>query len=254
MVPRRSNPGDSTVHSADGSTGRRPLWIFGYGSLMWRPDFEFEEAVPARVEGWRRGFFISSTHHRGTHARPGLVLALDRGGSCSGLAFRVAPERAAATLAYLRAREQINGVYREQRLAVRLDDGSGRKIEAIAYVAERTHPSYVGRLSLAKQVRLIRAAAGASGPNLHYLINTVHQLEALGMREQELSRLLTLAGPHLARKVCQQTTQRTVQSLIQHCLAARVKVPLMRKGERRRFTHRLQLAAWARSFEVDEGR
>jgi cation transport protein ChaC len=222
------------------------LWIFGYGSLMWRPGFDYAEAVPARVEGWRRGFYIYSTHHRGTHARPGLVLALDRGGSCAGLAFRVAADKAAATLAYLRAREQINGVYREQSLPARLEDGSGRRIEVITYVAERSHPSYAGRMHLSKQIRLIRAAEGISGPNLHYLINTVRQLDALGMRERELTRLLALAGPHLANKPATHDLQRTTKSLIHHCIPGRVRVPLLRKGERRRFMHRIQLAEWSR--------
>ena len=81
------------------AAGQTELWIFGYGSLMWRPDFAHEEAVHARVDGWRRGFFIYSTHHRGSHARPGLVLALDRGGSCEGMAFRVPGSQAARTLA-----------------------------------------------------------------------------------------------------------------------------------------------------------
>lgn len=223
----------------------RPLWIFGYGSLMWRPDFAFEECVPARIEGWKRGFFIYSTHHRGTHAHPGLVLALDRGGACAGLAYKVAPDRARSTLAYLRAREQINGVYREQVVAARLEDGSSRRVEAIAYVAERRHPSYAGRLPLPKQARLIRGAAGISGPNLHYLINTVRHLDAMGMREPELARLVAMACPHLIKRACADTLKRTAHSLMRHCREDRVKVPLMRKGERRRFIHRLQLAAWA---------
>lgn len=223
----------------------RPLWIFGYGSLMWRPGFEYEEAVLARAEGWRRGFCIYSTHHRGTHARPGLVLGLDRGGVCDGMAFRVAAHAASRTLCYLRAREQINGVYREQPVRVRLEDGTGRHVEAIAYVAERLHPSFAGTLPLTTQARLIRAAAGASGPNLHYLINTVRHLEHLGVRQGDLSRLLALAGPHLARKSRSYDVQRASQSMIGHCLRHRVKVPLMRKGERRRFIHRQRIAEWA---------
>ena len=222
-----------------------PLWIFGYGSLMWRPDFAFEEAVPARVEGWRRGFFIYSTHHRGTHARPGLVLALDRGGTCDGMAFRVSASAAADTLCNLRAREQVNGVYREQAVRARLDDGSGRHVTAIAYVAERSHPSYAGRLPLAAQIRLIRAASGISGPNLQYLINTVRYLQSVGVRQGDLSRLVTLAGPHLSRPVATHDVRRTAQSLIGHCARHRVPVPLMCRGERRRFIYRLQLAAWA---------
>ena len=234
----------SAEHRASGASAR-PLWIFGYGSLMWRPGFDFEEAVPARVEGWQRGFFIYSTHHRGTHARPGLVLALDRGGACTGMAFRVSPAKAAHTLAYLRAREQINGVYREQPLRTRLEDGSGRHVEAIAYVAERRHPSYAGRLPLSAQVRLIRAASGISGPNLHYLINTVRHLEALGCRQQDLTRLVALSAAHLKRKQEHHELHRATRALIDHCARHRVKVPLMRKGERRRFIHRLQIAQWA---------
>ena len=231
--------------SPDRRESERPLWIFGYGSLMWRPDFAYDECVPARIEGWKRGFFIYSTHHRGTHAHPGLVLALDRGGACTGIAFKGAPERARTTLAYLRAREQINGVYREQVIPARLEDGSGRLVEAVAYVAERRHPSYAGRLPLGTQVRLIRGAAGISGPNLHYLINTVRHLEAMGIREPELARLVAMACPHLVRRECAVTLKRTAHSLVRHCMQDRVKVPLMRKGERRRFIHRLQLAAWA---------
>jgi len=220
------------------------MWIFGYGSLMWRPGFAFEEAVPARVEGWRRGFVIYSTHHRGTHARPGLVLALDRGGACTGIAFRVAAKNAGATLAYLRDREQKHGVYRERHLPVRLADGSGREVHAIAYVAERNHPSYAGRLPLRSQVRLIRGAAGVSGPNLHYLISTVRHLEALGVRDYELCRLMALAGVHVVRKSCPEELRRTAQSLMRQCVALRVQVPLMRSGERRRFLYRLRIAEW----------
>lgn len=223
----------------------RPLWIFGYGSLMWRPCFEHDLAVPARVDGWRRGFFIYSTHHRGTHERPGLVLALDRGGSCTGVAFRVRAQDKVSTLAYLRAREQVNGVYREQPVKARIEDGSGRVVEAIAYVVERNHPSYCGRIPLRSQARLIRSASGISGPNLHYLINTLRSLQQLGIHEPELARLMVLAGPHLARKSEQHDLARTTRSLIGHCASKRCHVPLLRRGERRRFIHRMRLAEWA---------
>ncbi len=235
----------SSAVEARTSAPSRPLWIFGYGSLMWRPGFDYEEAVLARVEGWCRGFFIYSTHHRGTHAHPGLVLGLDRGGTCDGMAFRVAASHASRTLCYLRAREQINGVYREQPVRVRLEDGSGRHVEAIAYVAERRHPSFAGRLPLSAQVRLIRGASGVSGPNLHYLISTVRHLEYLGVKQAELSRLVALSGPHLARAAAAGNLQRATRALIGHCLAHRVKVPLMRKGERRRFIYRQRIAEWA---------
>ena len=238
----------------DISAASEPWWIFGYGSLMWRPDFEFEEAVHARIDGWRRGFFIYSTHHRGTHARPGLVLALDRGGACEGIAYRIPAGQAARTLAYLRAREQVNGVYREAHVVARLEDGSGRHVEAVAYVAERRHPSYAGRLPVARQVRLIRAARGISGPNLYYLVSTVRHLQSLGVHEPELVRLLALAGPHFSRPgLCDadggRVLSRTAGSLIDVCRRFAVAAPVMPVTSRRRFVYRKQIAQWALPLE-----
>ena len=221
------------------------LWIFGYGSLMWRPDFAFEEAVHARVDGWQRGFFIYSTHHRGTHARPGLVLALDRGGACEGIAYRISAGSAAQTLAYLRAREQVNGVYREAHVSARIEDGSGRHVEAVAYVAERCHPSYAGRLPLAEQVRLIRAACGISGPNLYYLVSTVQHLRTLGVHEPELVRILALAGPHFTRLPEGVRLRRAAQSIVAACRQFPATAPRMPVTSRRRFVYRKQLAEWA---------
>src|SRR5438552_12225970 len=102
------------------------LWVFGYGSLMWRPGFAYEEAQHARLVGYRRCFCIYSVHHRGTPERPGMVLGLDRGGACEGIAYRVAAANVAATTRYLREREQINGVYRDVLVPVRLITGSHR--------------------------------------------------------------------------------------------------------------------------------
>jgi cation transport protein ChaC len=221
------------------------LWVFGYGSLMWRPDFAYEEAVHARVDGWRRGFFIYSTHHRGSHARPGLVLALDRGGACEGIAFRVPGAQAARTLAYLRAREQVSGVYIERSLNARLVDGSQRAVRAVAFVAERRHPSYAGRLCLREQAHMIRAAAGISGANYHYLASTVLHLEALGIREPDLARLLSMAGPHFARKREAPAIERAARSVIAACSRFPARAPLLPRSERRRFLYRKRLAEWA---------
>src|SRR5437762_8819677 len=124
------------------------LWVFSYGSLMWRPDFPFIERVEARLIGAHRALCVYSFVHRGTPERPGLVLGLDRGGSCRGVAFRVEAQRAAATIAYLRAREQVTAVYVERRVRVRLDDE--REVEALTYVVDRRHVQYAGKLPLDK--------------------------------------------------------------------------------------------------------
>ena len=102
------------------------LWVFGYGSLMWRPGFPFLESLPGRLRGYHRSLCVLSHVHRGTPERPGLVLGLDRGGSCRGMAFRVAGPEAAATLAYLREREQVTAVYVERVLGP--GDAAGRVI------------------------------------------------------------------------------------------------------------------------------
>lgn len=175
-------------------------WIFGYGSLMWNPGFAFSEARRSRLTGYHRAFCIYSIHYRGTERRPGLVLGLDRGGVCEGLAFRIAPERSAETLAYLRRRELIYGVYREALVPVEL--ASDRHPEpivwAITYIAERAHPAYAGRLPLAREAALIRRSAGQGGTNLDYLASTRRHLMELGIREPRLDRLVTLAGARTA--------------------------------------------------------
>jgi cation transport protein ChaC len=181
------------------TSGNHDVWFFGYGSLMWRAGFAFEEARHARLVGYRRSFCIYSTHHRGTEARPGLVLGLDRGGVCEGIAFRVAPERALDVLHYLRERELVSGVYREVNVPIDIE-GPGRHVRATAFVAERAHPSYAAALPLSVQARLIRGARGLSGANLDYFINTMRHLAELGIRERELERLLAMTGPHFGRE------------------------------------------------------
>lgn len=171
------------------------LWVFAYGSLMWRPDFAFAEVQPARLDGWHRSFCIISRHYRGTDARPGLVLGLDRGGGCHGRAFRVGESDADAVLRYLRLREQISGVYREAHVSVHLLSEPHRQVTALAFLAERAHPSFVRGLSLRQQASILAAAAGKTGTNLQYLVSTLHELRALGIREPELERLLVTVGP-----------------------------------------------------------
>jgi cation transport protein ChaC len=167
------------------------LWVFAYGSLMWQPGFEFRERASAALIGAHRSLCIYSFHHRGTTDCPGLVLGLDQGGACRGVAFSVAPENRDETLAYLRAREQVTDVYMEVVKPISLLDGSGREREAVCYIADRGHPQYAGRLSLARQAKLVRSAAGQAGSNLDYVLNTVRHLEEVGIHDAEL---MALAG------------------------------------------------------------
>jgi cation transport protein ChaC len=173
------------------------LWVFGYGSLMWRPGFAHEERVPARVIGLHRALCVYSFFHRGTPERPGLVLGLDRGGACRGIAYRVPAAERMATLAYLRAREQQNNVYRETMRGTVLLEVEQRRVSALCYVVDRRHPQYAGRLTLAEQLHLVRQGHGKSGPNRDYVLSTVAEIEAQGCRDTELHLLAErLKGMH----------------------------------------------------------
>jgi glutathione-specific gamma-glutamylcyclotransferase len=175
------------------------LWVFAYGSLIWRPGFTFLERVEARLIGAHRALCVYSFYHRGTAERPGLVLGLDRGGACRGIAYRVAGGLRAEALGYLRAREQVTMVYRECVRRVWLKGEPERAVGALCYMVDRSHPQYAGRLSLDQQLHHVRQGHGHSGANLDYVIATVAALEALGMRETELHLLAErLKGTHEA--------------------------------------------------------
>jgi len=169
----------------DGDAG--DLWVFGYGSLMWRPGFEYLERRVAFVHGWRRSLCIYSHVYRGTPERPGLVLGLDRGGACRGVAFRVAASQRAQTKEYLRQRELVTAVYIERLLRARLDDGSA--VEALAYVADRRHPQYAGALERAQLLDLVAQGSGQSGPNAEYVLNTEAHLREIGIVDHTLEWL-----------------------------------------------------------------
>jgi cation transport protein ChaC len=169
------------------------FWVFGYGSLIWRPGFAHVEARRARLFGYRRALCIYSFVHRGTPERPGLVLGLDRGGSCVGVAFRVSGMLRGEVIAYLRAREQVTGVYLERALPVRLD--TGETVEAVAYVADRKHAQYAGALDETDAAAVVRGAVGQSGANEDYVASTVEHLEALGIRDHWLERVARLIAP-----------------------------------------------------------
>jgi glutathione-specific gamma-glutamylcyclotransferase len=181
----------------DVTHAREDLWVFAYGSLMWRPDFPFVERIEARLIGAHRALCVYSFVHRGTPERPGLVLGLDRGGACRGLAYRVSAAERATTIGYLRAREQVTSVYREAVRPVWLKGEPQRGVQALCYLVDRGHPQYAGRLSLEQQLHHVRQGHGQSGANRDYVIRTVAALEKLGYRETELHLLAQrLSGAH----------------------------------------------------------
>jgi cation transport protein ChaC len=185
---------DPTLAHAPGD-----LWVFGYGSLMWRPDFPFLERVEARLIGAHRALCVYSFVHRGTPERPGLVLGLDHGGTCRGIAYRVAAAERARTIDYLRAREQVTSVYRECMRPIWLKRETAQRVPALCYMVDRGHVQYAGRLSLEQQLHHVRQGHGQSGANRDYVIATVGALEQLGYRETQLHLLAArLAGTHEA--------------------------------------------------------
>jgi len=175
------------------------LWVFAYGSLMWRPGFEFIERVQARLLGAHRALCVYSYVHRGTPERPGLVLGLDFGGRCRGIAYRVEAAQRAATIAYLRKREQVTSVYRETMRPIWVEGSPERRVPALCYTVDRGHPQYAGRLSLEQQLHHVRQGHGISGANRDYVVATIAALEQLGYRDTELHLLAgMLAGAHEA--------------------------------------------------------
>jgi cation transport protein ChaC len=219
------------------------LWIFAYGSLMWRPGFEAEEVVHARLVGWRRSFCIYSRYHRGSDRRPGLVLGLDRGGMCEGIAFRVSAGNARQTLRYLREREQVGSVYREALVPVTLLTGERPEVMALAFLVERAHPSYAGDLPLAEQAHVIRGGIGRSGNNIDYLASTLAHLAALGIRERPLERLQAIVGTFAARGPGDRHTRATAASMVRVFGRRPAHARRLKAEDLQRFCYRTVLTA-----------
>lgn len=185
---------DATADSLD-ADGH--LYVFAYGSLIWRPGFTHAAAHPALLRGFHRRFCLWSHRYRGTPERPGLVLGLDRGGACRGLAYRVAAPDAPAVLAYLDERELPDGaeqVYHRRALPLRLLD-SGRMVRAVTYVANRDCRLYCGRLPVEQAAAAIGAGHGEMGANRDYLLNTLSHLRQMGVRDAGLDRIAGLLSP-----------------------------------------------------------
>lgn len=164
--------------------------VFAYGSLIWKPDFPYVDASPARVHGYHRALCIRSDVYRGTPETPGVVFGLDRGGACRGMAFRIAEADVDAVAAQLWSREMVTGVYRPRWLRARLETGT---MPVWAFVADPGHAQYVGRLDEAKTVRLVLQGHSKAGPCLNYLVNTLQHLEDLGIHDRGLARVVARA-------------------------------------------------------------
>jgi len=162
------------------------LWVFGYGSLMWDPGFAHDFACTALVRGYHRAFCIYSVRHRGTHEKPGLVLGLNRGGACRGIAYRVPATAVAGALDALWAREMSRAVYMPRTVRVSLADGP---VQALAFVANTQHKHYTGDLALEDTAQIIACCSGQRGHNIDYLSNTLRHLDELGVRDATLRKL-----------------------------------------------------------------
>ena len=177
-------------------------WVFGYGSLMWRPGFAYVDRQAATLHGRRRAFCIYSVHHRGTPKRPGLVLGLAAGGAVRGAAYRIADDDWSSTYAYLLEREQPTETYIEARRSVRLADG--RSVECVVFLSDTGHPQWAGRLTLEQQAELIAGSSGLSGRNVDYLRDLVVHLKVEGIRDEGMDRLIGLVEAREASLVGEQ--------------------------------------------------
>jgi len=169
------------------------LWVFGYGSLMWLPGFDFVERQGATVRGWRRSLCIYSHVYRGTPERPGLVLGLDRGGACRGVAFRVAAPLRERAIDYLRQRELPTAVYIEKNVPAHLRDGT--RVEALTFVVDRSHRQYAGALARETLLSLVVQGVGRSGPDTDYVLNTEAHLRENGIVDPTLAWLAAQLRP-----------------------------------------------------------
>ncbi|MFT5260755.1 MAG: cation transport protein ChaC [Saprospiraceae bacterium] len=171
------------------------VWFFGYGSLMWRPEFDYLDSVSARLYGYHRALCLWSIEYRGDVTQPGLVLGLDRGGSCLGRAFKICATQIDEILPQLNRREMITGAYQSIIKPIYL--ASGEKVQAVSLVARHGHTQYVTPpLTDAQTAEVLQKAKGKMGPNIDYVLNTVSHLRELGIKDVTLERVANQLAPN----------------------------------------------------------
>lgn len=170
--------------------GRSDLWVFGYASLIWRPEFDAAEHRPALVRGWHRAFKMRSRVNRGSPEQPGLVYALVSGGMCRGMVYRIPRQRAGDELPRLWQREMPTGVYDPRWLRCETTEG---EVMALAFTLSRRSPNFTGRLDDNEMLHILRHAQGRYGTTLDYLVRTAEALRQHRMCDRESERLVALA-------------------------------------------------------------
>ncbi len=177
-------------HALSQAAAGGEVWIFGYASLIWRPEFEATEVRPARLLGWHRSLRMLSRVNRGTVEQPGLVFALFQGGACRGMAYRLCPSRAQEELVKLWSREMPMAVYEPRWLPCRTEQGT---VRALTFTLKRSHTSYTGALDDEAMIKVLSHATGRYGSTLDYLLQTHVGLLSVGICDREIARLVTLA-------------------------------------------------------------
>lgn len=191
--PHRALSDDALAVSLAATLAKKPAgsgwWVFAYGSLLWNPLFPFADAKPAVLGGLHRQFCLWSLGSRGTVDVPGLVLGLDRGGSCRGVAYRLPARCARVELALLWRREMVVGSYKPRWLQVQQLHPAGHSLTALAFVVDRAHPQYAGRLAMARQAKVLATAQGVFGSSADYLERARIALVTHGVVDPYLERL-----------------------------------------------------------------
>lgn len=160
------------------------LWVFGYGSLMWNPEFTYTESTTARLYGYHRRLCLWSVRYRGTPEKPGLVVGMAPGGSCSGIAFKVKDVDIESTIDYLYEREMVSNAYKPIIKDTHLSDK--RIVRALTFVSKPDHPQYAEKMSIAKITNVVADAHGPKGSNIEYIINTAAHLQTIGIDNTEI--------------------------------------------------------------------